>query len=209
MHMSVETSSTDTGPERTDSSIPKELAEGWRYVMGIGALVAVLGIVAILTPLVTSIGLSMILGVLLIVGALLHVAQAFYAGGWDKSLWQVVLAIVYGFAGVGLLANPLLGIVTLTILLIAFFVVEGMAEVIVGIRMRSEPQWIWVVASGIVSLLLAGLLFAGLPSSALWAVGLLFGVNLLSTGLSMILVGNMGRKATKTARDSTLSEPSV
>lgn len=208
--MSVESSPTDTELGRTDSSIPTELAEGWRYVMGIGALVALLGVVAILTPLVTSVGLSLLLGVLLLVGALLHVAQAFYAGGLRKSMWQVVLAALYGLAGVSLLVNPLLGLVTLTVLLIAFFAVEGIAEVIVGIQMRAEPQWLWVVASGVVSLLLAGLLFARLPSSALWAVGLLFGINLLSTGVAMMLVGNIGRKATAAETEAVRgTEPSA
>lgn len=208
--MSVESSSPDTDIGRTESSIPTELADGWRYVMGIGALIALLGVVAILTPLVTSIGLSLLLGVMLLVGALLHVAQAFYAGGFRKSMWQVVLAIAYGFAGAALLVNPLLGLVTLTVILIAFFAVEGMAEILVGLRMRSEPQWLWVVASGVVSLLLAGLLFARLPSSALWAVGLLFGINLLSTGVAMMFVGNIGRKATAAGNETVRgTEPSA
>jgi uncharacterized membrane protein HdeD (DUF308 family) len=169
--------------------------------MGAGVVLAVLGLLAILAPFVTGVALSILLGALLVVGSLVNVAHAFSARGWTASLWQIVLAVVYAVAGVALLVNPVVGLATLTILLIAFFLVEGVVEIVMGLRMRGEARWGWVVASGAISLLLAGLLWAGFPSSALWAVGLLFGVHLLTTGISLVAVAMMGRKAMATGEE--------
>ncbi|WP_225741223.1 HdeD family acid-resistance protein [Halorussus halophilus] len=160
-----------------------------------GAIIAILGILAILFPFVTGLSLSILLGALLIVGALVHVAHAFSAGSFWNVVWQIVLGLVYGFAGISLMANPVLGLTTLTILAIAFLFVGGLAEIAWGIIGRGEHGAMWLVASGIISLLLAGLLWAGFPASAAWAVGVLFGVNLLVTGVSMVMQGRANRRA--------------
>ncbi|MEA5389352.1 DUF308 domain-containing protein [Haloarculaceae archaeon H-GB2-1] len=93
------------------------------------------------------------------------------------------------------MANPVVGLATLTILLIAYFIFSGFTEIALGLQMRSDPRWVWPIVSGLISLLLAGLLWVGWPSSALWSVGLLFGASLLSTGMSLMLVANSGRTA--------------
>lgn len=187
-----------TGTTTRPSTAPSELRYSWRYLLGAGVLLAALGVLAAFTPLVTGVALSLLLGAFLVVGGLVHAAHAVSAWGWAGSLWQVVLAVVYAVAGVSLLANPVYGLTTLTILLIAYFAIEGVVEAVMGLRLRPEPRWGWMTASGVVSLLLAGLLWAGFPSTALWAVGLLFGVNLLSTGLSLVAIAMVGRKVTST-----------
>lgn len=178
------------------SEVPTELEQNWRYLMGGGILIALLGIFAIFTPFVTGVALSIMLGAILVVGGLIHVADAFSARGLKGSLWQLVLALVYAAAGIALLANPVVGLTTLTLLVIGYFLAGGIVEVIMGLRMRGQPRWGWIVASGVVSLLLAGLLWIDFPSSALWAVGLLFGVSLLSSGISLIGIAMTGRRAT-------------
>jgi len=102
----------------------------------------------------------------------------------------VLLGIVYAFAGISILANPVLGLATLTGLVVVFLVLSGVVELlwaVVGADTR-----LWLGLSGIGSLLLAALLFVGFPTSALWAVGVLFGVNLLLTGVAMIVEGRTG-----------------
>ena len=167
--------------------------------MVVGAVIAVLGVLAILAPYVTGITLSILLGALLVIGALVHVAHAFSSWEWKGSLWGIALAILYALAGISLLANPVLGLTTLTLLLIAYLAIEGVIEVVGGLLMRSDPQWGWVVGSGVVSLLLAGVLWAGFPSTASWALGLIVGIHLLSTGLMLIFVGYFGRGTSPTA----------
>lgn len=170
------------------------LEASWRSLEVAGIVIALLGVLGILFPYVTGISISLLLGGVLVVGALIHVAHAFRARGWKGFAWQAILAIVYAFAGISLLANPVLGLATLTILLIAYFLVSGIVETVMGLQLRGEPSWGWVVASGVLSIVLAGLLWAGFPSTAAWAVGLLFGISLLSTGISMYSVGRSAKK---------------
>jgi len=161
------------------------LAENRTLVMAVGVLIALLGIVAILSPFVSGITLTIVFGALLVAGAIFHTASAFAARGWSGFTFGVLLAILYGAAGVALLANPTLGLVTLTLLLGIYFLVEGVVQLLMGLRIRANSNWGWMLFSGIVSLLLSSLILLEFPSSAAWAVGLLFGVNLLTTGVAM------------------------
>jgi len=190
--MSTETGS---GGEQTMTSVQGS----WRYLMGAGAILAILGVLAIIFPFVTGLALSLLLGALLVVGSILHFAHAFSAQKWTGAVWQILLGLLYVVAGIALMANPVVGITTLTILLIAYFLVDGVIEIVMGFQLRGEHGWGWMIASGVISLILAGLIWVNFPSSAAWAVGLLFGVGLLTTGISMMLVANGGRRAVQEA----------
>lgn len=165
-----------------------------------GGIIAVLGILAIIFPFFTGISLSILLGVVLVVGALVHVAHAFSAGTFWNVIWQVLLGILYGAAGIAMVVNPVFGMATLTILVIAFLFANGIIEIVWAFTGRSNDGWLWLLASGIISVLLAGLLLVGFPSTALWAVGLLFGVNLLVTGVTLLMVGMRTRRTTRADR---------
>ncbi|WP_435157248.1 HdeD family acid-resistance protein [Haladaptatus sp. DFWS20] len=181
--------------EVSDTTEQSTAGATWKTLLATGTIIAVVGVLAIFFPFLAGLTLSVLLGAALLVGAALHAVHAFSAGNWKGVLWQVVLAIVYAVAGVSLIVNPVFGLATLTILVIAYLAVIGVVEIVMGIALRPEKNWGWVVASGVVSLLLAGLLFAGWPASAAWALGLLFGVSLLTSGLSMVGLAMGGREA--------------
>lgn len=162
---------------------------GGRSATVAGVIIAILGLLAVVFPLITGISVSILLGAVLVVVALVHAANAFSAGTLGNVLGQAVLAVLYGFAGIAFIANPVVGLATLTLLAIAFFLADGLVEIAWGLRSRGQPGTTWLLASGGISLLLAGFLWLGFPSSAGWAIGVLLGVNLLVTGVSMILVG--------------------
>jgi len=187
--MSTETTSTQ-------STVPSQTGTSRRAVMAVGVVIVVLGVLAILAPFVTGVALSILLGALLVVGALAHVAHAFHAGGWTGSLWQLALAILYAFAGISLLANPVLGLATLTLLVIIYLAVAGIVEIVGGVLVRPNPGWGWTILSGVISLLLAALLWGGFPSTAAWAIGLLVGIQLLATGLLLVAYGYLDRRTT-------------
>lgn len=159
-----------------------------------GIVIAVLGVLALVFPFVTGISLAVLLGVVLVVGALVHAAHAFSRGSLGSVLWQVVLAVLYGAAGISFVANPVVGLATLTLLAIGFFVANGLVEVAWGLRNRGRPGALWLLASGGISFLLAGSLWFGFPISAIWGVGVLLGLNLLATGISMIRFGRGARQ---------------
>ncbi|MHC3438432.1 HdeD family acid-resistance protein [Natrialbaceae archaeon A-gly3] len=157
-----------------------------------GSVVGLLGIFAIAFPLATGISLTVLLGALLVLSGIVHGAHAFTVRGWSGSLWQVTLGVVSVLAGATLLVNPLVGLASLTLLVIAYLLVDGIAELLVSLRMVGEERRNWVAASGIVSLALAALLWAGFPATAAWAIGLLVGASLLVTGISMVMVAMAG-----------------
>ncbi|WP_253738304.1 HdeD family acid-resistance protein [Halohasta salina] len=184
----------------------------WRPVIIGGLAIAIVGLVAIVAPFLTGVSLSLLLGGLLVVGGVVHLVGAFGVRGWSAFIWQVLLAGVYGIAGVALLTNPIVGLATLTTLVIAFFVFEGIAEIGMGLRSRAHTGWTSLIASGLLSLVLAGLLVAGLPGSLLWAVGLLFGVNVFMTGATMAYVGYANRRRMAATAEEPVDEgvkPSV
>ena len=181
----------------TDNTMQAQLQQGG--VVG-GVLLAILGLLALATPFLTGLALSILLGAALVLGALVHVAAAFSAGSARGVVWQVILGIAYGLVGISILANPVLGLTTLTILVIAFFAVEGIVQ-LVWAATGTEGR-VWMGLSGAISLLLAGMLLVGFPATALWAVGVLFGVDLLVTGISMAMYG-------RSERERTVSERSV
>ncbi|WP_254530817.1 HdeD family acid-resistance protein [Natrinema gelatinilyticum] len=181
----------DTSVEHSTGIDPDQ---DWRIPAGGGVLLVVLGLLAILFPFVTGVSLSVLLGALLVVGGFAHVAHAFSVPGWTGSAVQLLLAVIYVVAGIGLLANPVLGLSTLTLLVIAYLLVAGIVEIVAGLSMPSGANGLWMAVSGVIGILLAGLLWAGWPSTALWAIGTLFGINLLISGVALLSVGSAERR---------------
>jgi uncharacterized membrane protein HdeD (DUF308 family) len=172
--------------------------------MWVGVLLAILGFVAIVFPVVSSLTIGIVLGAVLTVAGFAHVAHAFSAPGWTGALGEVFLAVLFLLSGVAMLANPVVAVTSLTLLLIAYLVVEGFVLLYFAFSLRGEVNWLWSLVSAALSFLVAGLLWIGFPSTAAWAIGLLFGVNLLATGVSMIVVGRGTSKAAGAApRTST------
>jgi len=169
------------------------LENDWRTLTIAGALVGMVGILAIAAPIVTGLSVSLALGALLVVGGIVHGVHAFSARGWRGSVWQVTLAIVSVLAGLAVLAAPAVALVTLTLVLVAYLFVDGVVELGMALWMRSAPGRLSIAVSGAISLVLAGLLWAGFPATAAWAIGLLVGVSLLMTGISMVSVAMASR----------------
>jgi len=178
----------------TAGDVPEyTLERGWRTLAIAGGVVGVLGLLAIAFPFVTGLSVAIALGAVLVVSGIVHGAHAFTARGWHGRLWQVALAVVSVLAGLLLLANPVVALVSLTLLVIAYLLVDGVAELWMAVRMADQPGRASIAASGVLSFVLAGLLWAGFPADAAWAIGLLVGISLLTTGLSMGIVAISGR----------------
>jgi uncharacterized membrane protein HdeD (DUF308 family) len=198
--------SQDRSPGQTYSHSDRSIARNRLTVMIGGVLLVLLGLAAILTPYLTGVAISLVLGGILVVGALVHTAAAFSAQGWRGSVFTLALAILYGVAGITMLANPSLGLVALTLVLAVYLLTEGVVQLVMGLRLRANENWSWLLASGIVSVLLSSLILLGFPASADWAVGLLFGVNLLTSGLALVLVGMAAPSATEVGTTGRIGE---
>ncbi|MDF9745527.1 HdeD family acid-resistance protein [Natrinema salsiterrestre] len=169
------------------------LENEWRPLAIAGGIVGLLGLLAMTAPAVTGLSVSLALGLLLVAGGIVHGVHAFTARGWRGSVWQMALAAVSVLAGLAVLAAPAVALVTLTLALVAYLVVDGLAELATAMRMPGSAARTSVAVSGVIAIALAGLLWVGFPATAAWAIGLLVGANLLVTGLSMVAVAMAAR----------------
>src|SRR5271170_5451645 len=162
-------------------------ASGW--IIGISVVFIILGMLAIIEPGVAGLAVTLLVGWLLIFGGVAHVVAAFSGGGAGRVMWQVLIGIVYLLGGFYFLTHPLLGLGTLTLLLAGIILAEAVFEVIAYFRARGESGSGWLLLNAVVTLLLGGLIWLGWPSSSIWAIGTLLGVNLLMTGISRLGIG--------------------
>jgi uncharacterized membrane protein HdeD (DUF308 family) len=165
---------------------------GWLIVAAI--LFIVLGVFAIIEPAVAGLGVALLVGWLFIFAGVSHLISAFEGGGTKRVLFQILAGVVFLIAGYYLLTHPLLGLGTLTLLLAAVILAAGVCEIITYFRLKSEQASGWMLFNGIVALLLGGMIWLHWPSSSVWAIGTLVGVNLLLTGITRLMVGLTGRR---------------
>lgn len=161
--------------------------------LGLGIALMVLGFIAMLLPTIATLVSAVAIGALLAVGGLLQGIHAIRSRRWAGAGWSLASAIVQLVAGVLLVAFPVVGKLTLTLILAAFFFAEGLLWIIRAIQHREMPAWGWLLFDGIVTLALGGLILWGWPSTAAWAIGLLVGIDLLLAGSSMLLIGIAAR----------------
>lgn len=158
----------------------------------LGIAMIILGVVAIIVPLAAAVAVNYLVGIVLLLDGVIQVVHAFTrretAG---RVVLGLVVAALYVIAGLILLAHPLLAVAAFTLFLAAFFIVVGVFKVISAFEMYGMTGWGWALVGGILSFILGVLIFAHWPSSAVWAIGLLVGIDLLFTGWSMIALALM------------------
>jgi uncharacterized membrane protein HdeD (DUF308 family) len=174
----------------TDSRKPVDAlrqAAGWS--IGLGILLLILGVIAICFPFASSLAAAIWVAWLLIIGGVLLLAHAFRvrheSGFWLKLLW----AVIYLVAGILLLASPIGGVLTLTLVLAVLWIVEGGTAIVLAFRLKPARPWGWILFDGIITLLLGLLIWIGWPGNAPWLLGLFLGISLLATGISVLLFG--------------------
>ncbi|MCC6947433.1 MAG: HdeD family acid-resistance protein [Bradyrhizobiaceae bacterium] len=174
-------------------SVQAIVAEHRTWFMVLGIVLAILGVVAIAFPFVTTIAAKIFLGWLFLIGGFAQIAHAFSTQRWSEFFLDLLIGVLYVAAGGWLAFFPLTGIITLTIFLAALFIVEGIVEIVMAFRLNPRTGWVWMLISGIVAVAAGVLIFAGLPSTATWAIGLLVGINLLMSGFSYLLLASAVR----------------
>jgi uncharacterized membrane protein HdeD (DUF308 family) len=166
----------------------------WKLFLAQGILMMVLGFLAVVEPNVATVAVGIFVGWLFFIGGIFRAASVWHSRRMPGFAWSMLTAVLAIALGLILILRPLAGVLTLTMVLIAFFIVEGVASILVAIQHRQHLRsWGWLLFSGIVDLLLAYLIWAGWPSSADWAVGLLVGVNMLFFGLSLVMTALAAR----------------
>jgi len=176
------------GAAALQQAVATAIHEHWKLFLIEGVILALLGVAAIAVPWIATLAFTLVLGWLFLISGIVGLVTTFWMRGMPGFWWSLFSAIIAIAAGIILLASPVSGALSLTFVLIAFFVIEGIVTIMYAIEHRNQlsGRWGWMLASGIVDLILAGIIFAGLPGTAAWALGLLVGINLVFGGTAMI-----------------------
>jgi uncharacterized membrane protein HdeD (DUF308 family) len=184
---------------RTDiSGLQRQLAltihAHWKLFLIQGIVLMVLGVLAVAEPNVATLAVTLFVGWLFFIAGIFRAASAWHSRQMPGFAWSMLTAILSVALGLILILRPLAGVLTLTMVLVAFFIIEGIASIMGAIQHRQHLRsWVWVLFSGVVDLFLAYLIWIGWPSSADWAIGLLVGINMLFFGLSLVMTALAAR----------------
>jgi uncharacterized membrane protein HdeD (DUF308 family) len=160
-----------------------------------GVLLVIAGIVALVYPHVASVTLVFLLGWILIISGVLQGLGLIGAKDVPHFWLQLVSAVLAILIGVLLLRNPDAGLLIMTLLLIVFFVVEGISKIIFALNIRPFTGWLWVMLSGVIGLLLGAYLWVNMPLSSEWVLGVLLGIQLICEGAALAFLAWMVRSA--------------
>lgn len=174
--------------EQIRRAAAEALHRHWKLFLAEGIVLVVLGIAAVAIPPVATFAITILIGWVFLLSGVAGLVTTFMMRGAPGFAWSLVSAVIGIAAGVVLLMWPVSGIVSLTIVLIAFFAIEGVASILFALDHKRElsGRWGLMLASGVLDLVIAAIIFAGLPGTAAWAIGLLVGVNMVFGGVALI-----------------------
>lgn len=182
---------------RLQSEMRAAVRGHWKAFLVEGILLAILGLAAIIVPPLASLAVTIFLGWLFLISGIAGLVLTFWARAMPGFWWSLISAILAIVAGTILLWQPVQGVLTLTIVVGAYFLAEGVATIMYALEHRRElsERWAWLLIAGIFDILIAGIIIAGLPGSAAWAIGLLAGINLLFGGSTLIGMALAARRS--------------
>jgi uncharacterized membrane protein HdeD (DUF308 family) len=167
-------------------------ATTWSIVLSVLMIAA--GGLAICIPVIAGVTVTAIVGWLLIFSGLLHFAFAWRAGRAGAVLWEILLGVVYGAIGFYMLASPLGGLASLTLAIALYLLLEGVLELSLSFQLRPAPGSGWLLLDGIITLVLAVMIWSTWPSSAVWVVGTLVGISMFFSGLTRLMLSMAVRR---------------
>ena len=161
-------------------------ATTWSIVLSVLMIAA--GVLAICVPAIAGIAVTALVGWLLVFSGLLHLAFAWRAGRAGAVVWEILLGVLYGGIGFYLLASPVGGLASLTLAIAMYLLIEGVLELVLSFRLRPAPGSGWLLVDGIITLVLAVMIWSTWPSSALWVVGTLVGISMFFSGITRLML---------------------
>jgi len=181
--------------------------EHWVLFLVEGIVLLVLGVLAIVIPVIATLAVAIFIGWLFLISGVVGLVTTFWARHAPGFWWSLLSAVLGIAAGLVLLAWPVSGAVSLTLLLIVFFIIEGVASIMYALEHKRElsGRWGWMLTSGIIDLILAAIILVGLPGTAAWALGLLVGINMLFGGSAMVAMALHARTSEPTGAGATRS----
>ncbi len=185
---------TAIGSSRDQRAERQAIRAHWRLFLIQGIVMILLGLFAIAAPVMATLAVEAFAGWLFLISGLFGIAGLFTARNVPGFLWTLLGAVLGILVGALLIGRPLAGVLTLTLLLIGFFVTQGITQIFSALAYRRVVHsWGWVLVSGIADLVLAGIIITGWPGTAAWTLGLLVGINLVMSGLALVMTAVASR----------------
>src|SRR5436190_11502107 len=178
-------------------ALANSMHEHWVMFLVEGIVLLGLGLLALLIPPLATLGVTIFLGWLFLISGVMGLIATFWARQAPGFWWSLLSAILGIAVGLVLLVSPVSGAVSLTLVLSVFFAVEGVASIMYALEHRQQlsGRWGFMLFSGVIDLILAGMILIGLPGTAAWAIGLLVGINMIFGGSALIAMGLHARNS--------------
>jgi len=183
--------------DKLRSTVANSLHEHWRLFLTEGIVLLILGMLAVVVPQIATIAAAVFIGWLLLISGIVGLIATFRMRSAPGFWWSLISAIVGIAAGILLLRSPVSGALSLTLILTVFLAIEGVVSILFALEHKRELSGRWgaMLFSGLVDLFLAAIIFAGLPGTAAWAIGLLIGINLVFGGSALIAMALHARNS--------------
>jgi uncharacterized membrane protein HdeD (DUF308 family) len=181
--------------DSVQSAVTASLRLHWRAFLIEGIVLFILGLLAIFIPVVATIAVEVLVGWVLLASGVVGLISTFRMRSSPGFGWSLLSAAIAIAAGVILLAWPLSGVLSLTLILTAFLTIEGVASIMISLSHRHgfSARWALLLVSGLIDLILAAMIFLGLPGTAAWAIGLLVGINMVFGGSTLVSMALQAR----------------
>ena len=187
----MSSSGFDLSPDREREVIHNH----WILFLIQGIILAALGLLAIGAPFVATVVVVKLAGWLFIIGGIVGLASMFTGRRVPGSVWTILGAILAILAGVYLLYSPVAGMLSLTLVLGVFFGAQGITQIFASLSHRRVLRsWGWILLSGVVDLILAGIILSGWPETSTWVIGILVGMNLFMYGIALVMTALASRE---------------
>jgi len=183
--------------EAMQARFTEALRRNWKTLLIEGIVLVILGAIAIVVPEIATRAVTILLGWLLLISGVVGLISTFRMRAAPGFAWALISAILAIVAGAYLIIWTDRGVLSLTILMIIFFVIEGVVSIFFALAHRSQlpGRWGLMLFSGIIDIVLAVIIVAGFPHSAAWVLGLLLGINLVFGGAALISMSLAARRA--------------
>jgi uncharacterized membrane protein HdeD (DUF308 family) len=183
--------------ESPDAGLVDGIKKNAGLTVVIGIITVIAGLLAISSPLVAGVSITILVGAMLAISGVSQCFLAFKAGAFGRGLMVFVVGVLMTIAGVYMMNQPVAGLATLTIILMSYLLATGVLEIIVAVQLKPADGWGLQLFNGIVTLLLGIMLWRQFPLSGAWAIGVLFGIKMIFSGWAFVFIGRSVKKMAK------------
>ncbi len=164
------------------------LREHWGWFLALGIIFILGGIFAIAAPFVAGLTVTIVFSIVLVWLGIMQIIQAFSTKSWSGFIWELLIGIILLVGGVATWIDPVVGALSLTLVVGAVFLVKGIFQVILGFQMRPHGGWGWILVAGILSAIVGLIVLLQWPVSTSYALGYLVGISLIFSGWSYVML---------------------